>query len=215
MKTTISTFVGELALWIVANTLCVVVPTAAVFFAGTHLLGWGPGHLSFYLTATALVTLTWGSWGALIWTRNPALRTSMRLTTLLPGVLVFALGLFGLYVGVGAWYIWGGLIASSLGMVASSAGLNRVFATGGNPRRSLSLGLGLGVYPLATTTFGMAAGALWYIYVTNPHSGDWRSLISIATLLITVMAIALISTVIPAAVSAIFRRAGVELGGSE
>lgn len=215
MKTGISNFVGELALWVVANTLCVVAATTAVFFVGTGLLGWGPGMLSFYLTATALVTLTWGSWGALIWTRNPALRTSMQLTTLLPGVLVFALGLFGLYVGVGAWYVWGGLLASSLGMVAASVGLNRAFATAGRPRRGIALGIGLGAYPLATTAFGLGAGALWYGYVTNPHSGDWRSLISIATLMVTVMAIALISTVIPAAVSSIFRRAGIELGGSE
>lgn len=215
MSRSVSKFAGELALWVVANTLCVLVPTAVVFFVGTTILGWGPGYLSFYLPATALLALTWGSWGALIWTHNPALRTSMQLTTLLPGVLVFGLGLFGLYVGVGAWYVWAGLMASSFGMVAASVGLNRVFGTQGHPPRGLSLGLGLGIYPLATTAFGLGAGSLWYSYVTSPHGGDWRSLISVATLMITIMAIALISTVIPAAVSSIFRRAGIELGGVE
>ncbi|MFU8807374.1 MAG: hypothetical protein ACNA8W_26430 [Bradymonadaceae bacterium] len=44
-------------------------------------------------------------------------------------------------------------------------------------------------------------GYLWISYVTRPVSADWRSLFNVASFMVSVLSIALITTVIPALAS--------------
>lgn len=211
MKSAASRFIVEILLWNAANVLCLLIPSAVVFLVGKELLGWGPGYMSFYLTSTVLATLTWGSWASLVWTRNRALRGGMQFTTLLPGVLTVGAGGLGLWVGFGAWFIWAGLIAAGVGMLGAALALVRYFRPVNREPSASAYLFGFGVYPLATTAAGLAVGTLWYNFVTNPTSGDWRSIVSVATLYVTVLAMALISTVIPAVFSSGLRKVSGDL----
>lgn len=207
MKNSAGRFILELFLWNIANVVCIAVPTAVTFFLGKEVLGWGAGYLSFYVTSAVLVTLTWGSWAGLVWTRNRAIRGGMLATTLLPGLLTVAGGAVGLWVGfVGAWYLWAGLIGAGVGMIAAAIGLSRFFRPVHREPKLSSYVFGFGVYPLATTVLSLGVAALWYNFITNPATGDWRDLMSVATLYVTVLASALISTVIPAMLSSTLRK---------
>lgn len=206
MKNHAGRFILELFLWNIANVLCIAIPTIATFFIGKEMLGWGPGYLSFYVTSAVLVTVTWGSWAGLVWTRNRAIRGGMLATTLIPGLLTIIGGVVGLWVGFGAWFLWAGLIASGVGMIAAAVGLSRYFRPVQREPKLSSYVLGLGVYPLITTGVALGVAAMWYNFVTNPTSGDWRDIVSIATLYVTVIASALISTIIPAMISSSLRK---------
>ena len=206
MRNPATRFVFELFLWNVANILCVALPTAATYFIGTAILGWGPAYLSFYLTSALLVTLTWGSWAGRVWTRNRAIRAGMLATTLIPGAITMAIGGIGLWVGFGAWYLWAGIIGAGVGTIAAAIGLARYFRPDNVEPRVTQYLLGLFVYPVVTTAAAFAVASLWYNYVTNPASGDWRDIVSIATVYVTVLASVLISTVIPAALSSGLRK---------
>jgi hypothetical protein len=206
MKSALGKTILELVLWNVSNVLCLLIPSAAVFFIGKNVLHWGPGFLSFYMTATVLATLTWGSWAALVWTRNRALRGGMQATTLLPGIITVVVGGFGFWVGVGAWYLWFGIIGAGVGMTAAAVALVRFFRPVHRDPTTASYAFGLGVYPLITTVLSLGIGSMWYNYITSPVGEDWRKLVSIATVYVTVLALSLVSTVIPAAVSSGLRK---------
>lgn len=206
MKNPATRFILELFLWNIANVVCIALPTAATFFIGKDVLHWGAGYMSFYVTSAVLVTLTWGSWAGLVWTRNRAIRGGMLATTLIPGLLTIAGGAVGLWTGFGAWFLWLGLIGAGVGTIAAAIGLARFFRPLHREPKLSSYVFGLAVYPLATTVVSLAIGALWYNFVTNPSSGDWRDIVSIATLYVTVIASALISTVIPATLSSALRK---------
>ncbi len=206
MKTPATRFILELLLWNVANVLCIAIPTAVTFILGKEFLGWGAGYLSFYVTSAVLVTLTWGSWAGLVWTRNRAIRGGMLATTLIPGLMTIAGGVVGLWVGFGAWFLWAGLIGAGVGMIAAAIGLSRFFRPVHREPKLSSYVFGLAVYPIATTALSLGVAALWYNFVTTPASGDWRDLVSVATLYVTVLASALVSTVIPAVLSSGLRK---------
>ena len=56
MKSLLQTTIGETFLWIVANVVCVIVPTASVYVAGDLLFDWGPAAMSFYVSAAAIAS---------------------------------------------------------------------------------------------------------------------------------------------------------------
>lgn len=211
MRTTLSRFVTEILLWNAANVLCILLPTSAVYFVGRHMLEWGPGFLSFYLTTTVLATLTWGSWAALVWTRSRALRGGMQAMTLLPGVLTMLAGCAGLWVGFGAWWLWAGIIGAGAGTIATAVALVRFFRPLNREPSGSSYLFGFGVYPFVTTALALGVGALWYGFVTGSTFEDWRGLISIATLYVSVLASVLVSTVIPALTSSSLRKVSGDL----
>ena len=208
MKSATYRFLVDILLWNAANVVSMLIPSALVFFIGKELLGWGPGFLSFYLTATILATLTWGSWAALVWTRSRPLRGAMQATTLFPGAITIGAGTAGLWIGFGAWYLWAGIIGAGLGMIAAALALVRFFRPVNREPSTASYLFGFGVYPVATSAAALGIGALWYNFVTNPATGDWRGLISIATVYVTILAMALISTIVPATFSSGLRKFG-------
>lgn len=211
MRNPAARFILELFLWNIANVVCIAIPTGLTYFVGREYLGWGPGAMSFFITSALLVTLTWGSWAGLVWTRNRAIRGGMLATTLIPGLFTVAGGAVGLWVGFGVWYLWAGLIGAGIGTIAAAVGLSRYFRPVHREPKPSSFIFGLLVYPLATTALAFGVGALWYNYVTTPASGDWRDLVNIATLYVTVIASALCSTVIPAVMSSGLRKVAGDL----
>lgn len=215
MKSRFTRFVSELVLWNVANVVCMVLPAAVTYYIGTNVLEWstitGAARLSFLVTLALLVSVTWGSWAGLVWTRNRAIRVGMRAMTLFPGAMMMVGGGIGLWVGFGAWYIWGGLLAAGAGMGVVSTALSRYFRPASREPKLSSYLLGLALYPTVATAISLAIGAAWYNFVTNPASGDWREMFSIATLYTSVLAAALTTTIIPAVLSSTFRRVSLDI----
>lgn len=176
---------------------------------GTYFLGaffeWGMAMTVVSAMIAAVMTLTWGSWGSLIWARRRAVRAGIESVTIVPGVLILALGFVGLYLGVGKSYLWLSLIVPSAGTVAVALLLAR---QSNQLARQQSEGFGRWRHVLAWTlypaiAFGAAGlvGYLWFSYVTRPVSADWRSLFNLASFMVSVLAMALVTTVIPAMAS--------------
>ncbi len=196
------TVASELIAWIFANTLCVVAAVLAVAGIG-ELAGWSPGLKTFYISAIAVASLTWGSWAALVWTRTRPVRVWMRFSTAIPGAITLAIGGLGAYVGVGALFAWVSIMLAGIGMIVAALILARRFGAeaASDPRRGLAFGLGL--FPPIAVGLSLVTGSLWYQFVNNPMSGDWRGLLSFATVIVSILAMALISTVIPAIASSL------------
>ena len=207
MKENRFSFLIEIAAWVIANVVCVVLPTTAVYFIGTDILDWGPARTSFYVTMIALATLTWGSWAALIWTKTRVLRVAMRGSSVLPGLITIAFGVVGGWVGFGALYIWLMIIFSGAGMIVLSSTLSKTLGATAAPNQTIGLLAGGVGFPLLTTIVALGISGMWYQFVTNPFDGDWRSLISVATVMVSLLAMALVSTVVPAITSSFLQRA--------
>lgn len=212
MKTRLSRFLFEVTLWNVANVLCMGLATFAVYLVGTSFLDWGTVKLSIFLPLTAVMTSTWGSWSSMVWARTRAVRIGMYVSSGIPGVLMAALGIFGFYMHMGAWLVWAGFILGGAAMLTVNVTLCRRF----NPRThsvpALSTFYGVLVHPVITLVATGGIAAVWYNYLMNPLGSSLRDLISLSTVLTTLMAVALITTVIPAATSTFCRRLARDYG---
>lgn len=198
----------DILTWIIANVICVVVPTVFVHTLGTSVLGWGPVVTSALVSAVFVITLTWGSWAALVWTKTPLIRGLQRFMATLPGISIVAIGVGGFMVGHGAWYFWTAFLGAGLGSVLCTLGLIRYSPAPANvPRRSI--GLGLTLFPFLSTGVSLGVWAIWYSFVMN--GGGWKAGPIIAAIMMSIMAFALTATVIPALASTGVRRVSTRL----
>ena len=204
-------FVGELGLWGLANLICLALPLALVFFLGTQVLKWSPWRISLYMVLAGVMTSTWGSWATLVWTRSRGLRSVQQFMTTIPGIVAMAAGGGLLYVFPSRWFISAGFIASGIGMIAAAIVLAGGVFTKNQAPSKLQYLFGLLVYPLTTTALGGAVASVWYMFLNRPALTGWKDLLSISTLMITVMAMALVSTVIPAVCSRLSQQAALML----
>ncbi|MFU8804547.1 MAG: hypothetical protein ACNA8W_12110 [Bradymonadaceae bacterium] len=194
---------AECLLWTLSSTVLVILAAAGTYIAGS-IFQWGIAVTVVGAMCAGLFALTWGSWGSLIWSRRRAVRAGIESVTIVPGLLILALGFVGLYVGVGKMYLWLSLIVPSAGTVAVALLLAR-------QSNRLTVGTGIStrwrhilawtLFPLITLGAAGLVGYLWLSYVTRPVSADWRSLFNMASFMVSVLAMALITTVIPAMVS--------------
>ena len=196
----------EIPLWILANIICSAIPTAAVYHFGTTVLGWSQVQTGFYMSAMLLVTMTWGSWAALVWSRSRAIRIGLRASTVLPGLITFGIGLAGLWTGFGALYAWAIIMAAGLGTSVAAVALSKSLGVRPSKIGPSNMLAGLLAFPVVTTIISGLIGSVWYRFVTHPADGNWRSLVSFGAVMVTVLAIALISTVIPSVTSSFAQR---------
>lgn len=199
-------FLSESALWTLSNALCVGLPVAATYLA-LHVLAGAPmTRVSMAVSAVAILSLTWGSWSALVWTKNRLLRASMQVMTALPGVLLLAVAGFGFYIGRGSMVFWIALLGCGVGTIATSLMLAGRVGAMSAADSAVGYLAGLGIFPLLATGGSGAVGYLWYLFVSNPLQTDWRTLFSFSFFFVTTLAIVLISTVIPAVTTLVCRR---------
>ncbi len=195
---------GEATLWTLSNVICMGVALGALFLVGSTLLGWGPARMGMYMSIAAVLTSTWGSWASLIWTRNRGLRSLQQAVTTIPGISIFAFGVVLMYLGLGKWMIGLAFAISGLGLIAVSVLLAGGFFSKNEAPSRLQVLLGLTAYPLATTIAAGGIASLWYTFVMTPTGGglgSLRSLFTLATLFTSIIASALISTVLPSLLS--------------
>lgn len=205
-KRSMKSFMRESALWTVANALGVLVPTLACYVVLHSLLGMPMLRVSMVMSATALLTLTWGSWSGLVWAQNRLLRASMQMMTVLPGLLLIGFAATGVYVGQGAIIFWLALGATGAGTIAASYMLaQNIGATtvSTSPKRFIS---GLAVFPIFATVGSGSVYFLWYSFLSNPFQSDWRAIFSLSFFFVTTLSIVLVSTIVPALSTLLCRR---------
>lgn len=211
MKNPISRFLSELVLWNISNVLCIALPTFAAYHVmamswaefGVMLSSW---QLSVVPAVVVVLTLTWGSWAALVWTRHRVIRLGMRVTTMFPGMLMIAGGALGLWSGFFAWFFWAGLIAAGIATIFLATAMARYFRPTNRVPQLSSYVLGFTLYPVAATALSMLVGAAWLHFFREAVANDWRDLFSIGMLYVSVIASALVTTLIPALLSSALRR---------
>lgn len=190
----------ESALWMTAN----VVSTGAALlttYLAVQLTSGGGTLLASFLAVAGAVSLTWGSWISLSWTRSIPLRAAMKGITLVPGLLLLTAAGTGLYIGLGSLFAWLALVGSAIGTLAVSVLLWQYLPRASAKRSTSNVALGLIAYPFATAGGSAMVGWLWLWFLTDNIYTDWRGLLSFATVMVTILAVELASTVLPAALS--------------
>lgn len=194
-------FLGEWILWLVANAVCLILPLGTLYLVGHELLHWSPWRLSMYLGVAAALTSTWGSWATLVWTRSRPLRALQQATTTIPSLLLIISGVALFSTWPARWLVALVLVLAGVGnFIAAIVLAGGILSKNQAPSRVQYL-LGAVVFPIATTAASGLIASLWYMFAANVAANGWRDLFSVASLMSAVMAGALISTMIPAAMS--------------
>jgi hypothetical protein len=196
---------GESALWVGANALTTGVAILVAGALSPAACGGGPMCMSLFLLA-AICSISWGSWISLTFAQSRGLRIGMKAVTLVPGLLLLGFGALGVYTRLGSMFFWIALVLSAVGTLATAVLLWRE-----HPREAASLSTtrlanGFLVYPFLTVLASTAVVSLWWWYLSQPMEADWRNLFQISTVLITVLAIELCTTVVPAGISLLCSR---------
>jgi len=199
-----------MTLWTLANVISVSVAALLTYLTCKNILGWSAPKTASALSFSLLISLTWGTWASLVWTKTKALRRIQEVVILIPGVALILVGGFGFYVGIGTrllWMVWilAGAGVISIPLILLKLNHNKIGI------HTFSLPLGLLVYPLLTAIASMFVWGLWYGYIMNRLPVDWRSLISIATVFVSVISVALTTTIIPSLISTSLRRLSISL----
>lgn len=190
----------ESALWMAANVVCTAAALLTTYVAVQFLAG-GGAVLASFLAVAGAVSLTWGSWISLSWTQSIPLRAAMKGITLVPGLLLLTAAGTGLYIGLGSLLAWLALVGSAIGTLAVSVLLWQYIPRATAQKSTSNLLVGLLAYPFATATTSSVVGWLWLWFLTDTIYTDWRALLSFATIMVTILAVELASTVLPAAFS--------------
>jgi hypothetical protein len=177
-----------------------------LFFHGRRAL-WIP----VFMGATFLWSATWGSWSSLVWSGEGKLGTLARAITLLPAIAVIGLGA-GLILANPLFYKAGLVcVVMGAGILLSALILTRALAQATPIRARARIGCGWLLFPILCAGFSIAIGAVWFALITHPPDGDWRSLMSLRTVVTSVMAVALGSTIIPGGCADLSNRVGLWL----
>lgn len=200
MGSRIKRIAKESALWMTANVVCTAAALVSTYFA-LQLTSGGGALLASFLAVAGAVSLTWGSWISLSWTRSISLRAAMKGVTLVPGLLLLTAAGTGLYVGLGSLFAWLALVGSAVGTLAITVLLWRYVPRASAERSKSTVAFGLVAYPFATSFGSAIVGWLWLWFLTDTIYTDWRGLLSFATLMVTILAVELATTVLPAALS--------------
>lgn len=201
----------EISLWGLSTIIGAVIPASVVFGVLYYLLEMSIAKSSSGAMAACLLTLTWGSWGSLYWSEKLLTRLFERVTTCLPGSLLVGTSVLGLvylrYTSVMGWIILG---AFGLALVFASATLSGRVKCLSEPNPPLvRYGAGLIVVPVVTTVFSGLIGTIYYLAGTAAwsslavvfDSGYILDFLGTANMLKTLMAYALITTILPGGIS--------------
>lgn len=200
----------EIIAWIAANVVCSVAAVSAVFGICT-VLGFSQVRAGSFILLMAIVSLTWGSWAALTWTRSKPLRVWMRISTALPGLITLGVGGLGAYVNIGALPAWIAIMLAGVGMMVVALILARQIGSGAIAQSRSGIAVSAFTFPIVSVALALGVGALWYQFVTGLGSADWRALFGVASILVTTLAMALASTIVPAVANLVSRSVAANL----
>lgn len=204
----------EIALWCAAS---VVMVGAAVM--GLHLFMRSevpaPAADLGYALVAAMLTLTWGSWAALIWSKRRVARTLMGLSVVVPGLVMAVFGFWAFAHMPELIKVWrpGLLVVGVHGVGAAifSAVMLGQPAMRGAPQeaadgalRARELAAGWLLYPLLT--FGCGAAIAMSVMGWSSLGTISETLTSPARWIAAAMGLSVYTTVIPASAAILCRR---------
>lgn len=195
---------GELGLWVLAS----VFMTAMAMLAATTaklLLGWSDYQWWVNLLVLGAASATWGSWAALLWTRNRVLKTLMVAVVVTPPLLVLLAGSWAfLTVPDTRWlWKWGLLVVAAHGLGALAFSLyacTRWLLASATTRaeRNRRLAVGWTVFPIVTVAAVVAVVAAGYVLMPDVVGCSDRFVEKLARWTIPSQALVLVTTVLPA-----------------
>ena len=160
MKNSGKRILAEVTLWTLANALSLLVAGGLTYLTVRHFLDWSPAKTSTAVSFSLLLSLTWGSWASLVWTKTKALRRFQEVLTLVPGLILILLGGLGLYLGFGKRVFWVLWMISGAGVVAAPLILLKLNHNKIGTRK-FSIPLGLIAYPLITAVLSLLIWSMW------------------------------------------------------
>ena len=197
--------IGEFALWMLAGLFVSPLGLMAVGTA-KYLLGWSDTQWVVGSVAVGVLSLTWGSWAALLWTRSRVLQTLMIAAVVVPAILMIIAGGWAfINIPDNRWvWKWGWLILAGHGAGALAVALyvcsrGLVGASTSAMVRSRQLVVGWTLYPLVVVFSGVGIIAATYALLPNLLAGDDGLLHTLAIWVVPSQGLALVTTVIPAA----------------
>lgn len=203
--------IGEWALWILASIFLSGLALMAMGSA-RYLFDWSDSQWIASSVAVGLFSATWGSWAALIWTRNRALRSLMIGFALLPGVVLVVVGVWAfIYMPENRWvWRWGWLIFAGhgLGAVVMTVllGGRGLFKKAPLWIRSRRLAIGWTLYPILIVVGSVALVATTFALLPDLVAGSDDTLETLARWIIPSQALVLLTTGLPALSAHICRR---------
>lgn len=197
-------FVGEMALWLLAGIFLSLLSLAATS-SGKLLFGWSEAEWIATSVIAGALSLTWGSWAALLWTRRRTLKTLMLTLILIPGLLMVAGGLWAfIALPENRWiWRWGWLIiaAHGVGAVAIAlmvAGRKLVADAEALEMRSRQLAVGWTLYPIVVVAASLAVLVVAMALMPDVFEGGMTLAETLARWTVPAQAMVLLSTAVPA-----------------
>lgn len=202
---------GELMLWLLSSLFLSGLALLAMGSAKV-LLGWSDSQWIASSIAVTVLSATWGSWAALIWTRSRALRALMIGAAILPGALMIVVGVW-LFLHMPenrfVWkWGWALLAVHGVGAVsiAGLLGSRGLFEKAPLLLRSRRLAIGWTLYPILIVvgSVGLVAGTFWLM--PDMIGGSDAGMETLVRWLIPSQALVLLTTGLPALSAQICRR---------
>ncbi|RDV36967.1 hypothetical protein DV096_15760 [Bradymonadaceae bacterium TMQ3] len=205
---------AEVALWFAASVMMI-----GVGVMGLHALMKtevpAPAADLGYALVAALLTLTWGSWAALIWSKRRLTRTLMGLSVLVPGLGMALVGFWAFVHMPELFKVWrpgllvigvhgvGAALFSAV-MLGQPAMRGRRDETSDRALRARELAAGWLLYPLLT--FGCGAAIAMSVVGWTSLGTISEMLTSPARWIAAAMGLTMVTTVIPASAAILCRR---------
>lgn len=196
--------VGELALWALASLFMTAM---AVMAAGSvkFLVGWDETRWVAGSLAVGALSLTWGSWAALLWTRNRVLKTLMVAVGVIPGIAMLIAGgwaLLTLPENPLLWK-WGPAVVAAHGIGALALTIY-VYTRGlvgrrvGVEIRSRRLAMGWTLFPMVVVAGSIGVIAAMIAFLPDVACGGDTLVESLARWTVVSQAVVLLTTGLPA-----------------
>lgn len=196
--------VGELALWVLAG---VFMSAMALMAVGTarYVLGWDDNQWIVASVAVGTLSLTWGSWASLLWTRSRVLKTLMVAVVVIPGIAMLLVGGWALFnVPENRWiWKWGWLIvalhgagALAFSLYVCSRGL--IGAEFVPELRGRRLAMGWTLFPMIVVGGSLAIVAAFFAWMPDVVAGGDGVAEVVARWTLPSQAVVLLTTVLPA-----------------
>lgn len=206
--------IAELALWGLAGLFLTALALMAVTTA-KYLVGWTESQWIAASVAVGAMSLTWGSWASLVWTRSRVLKTLMVAVVVIPAAAMMLVGGWAfLNVPENRWiWKWGWLIVAGHGLGALAATLyicgRGLVSKAGEDRqvRARQLVLGWLVFPLIVV--GASTGVVAAMLALMPEmvAGGGDGVIETLTRwIVPSQAVILITTLLPAGAASLCER---------
>lgn len=195
---------GEWALWTLATLFMSALALLAVGTA-KYLLGWTNPQWALVSVVAGLLSLTWGSWAAMLWTHSKVLKTLMVAVATVPGLVMLVAGgwVFVNMPDNPVFWKWGWAVVAAHGAGALAFSLficlrGLVGCQFNSTGRNRRLAVGWTLYPLVVVVGTVGIIVVEFTLLPQFVADADSTMASLARWTIACQGLALLTTVLPA-----------------